>query len=521
MPYIPAEPLYILLLYLRSILDTFVICSFGLQILGQSPDLKKIFRWSLFFGLLFLLIRYIPVGWTSQITLLFIVLIVALHRSRLAGIFISIAAVMLGFYTMINLEWLLIMIRMVLGFGVPVHVTRDFWTGFIYSVPPLLFYLLLVLLLSYFGRKGKAFHFFQHLGNIFNRIEKKDYGKVIPVAQLFTVLLINHTMWAAGLGANRLLTSLIPFALSIIIIFGAYYRERQDMSSRGKLYWIVSFSDIIALSPMIHLSLLATGGMNSPYKLLFIPLIITNIMKQEKVFGYLTMAISFFSLISLATFHNVEGLAWDLEKDLVYMGTFLFAGLCVRYYLSERNKLQSELEFQANTDGLTGLFNHAYALKFIEKAAETGNKVLYIIMIDLDNFKTVNDSLGHAAGDEFLRKVARAIRSSVRKDDVVARYGGDEFIVIIQKQAGDSDGEVLAVAERIKQSVEQMAAGFQDENEMDPGLPSVTASIGVSRSSCNLAQKNSLLKLADEALYNAKRQGKNCVEFVDLDTAGA
>ena len=113
----------------------------------------------------------------------------------------------------------------------------------------------------------------------------------------------------------------------------------------------------------------------------------------------------------------------------------------------EMNEL---LEYKASHDPLTGLYNRD-ALDNILKAeimkAKLSKKVLSVIFLDLDNFKAINDSYGHQYGDEVLRKVGEILRSSVRKGDIVARYGGDEFVILLHSK---TELEPEKVAERIK-----------------------------------------------------------------------
>jgi diguanylate cyclase (GGDEF)-like protein/PAS domain S-box-containing protein len=164
--------------------------------------------------------------------------------------------------------------------------------------------------------------------------------------------------------------------------------------------------------------------------------------------------------------------------------------------ITERQKLSEGLRERAFHDPLTGLANRA---RFEERLARvTGDADTAVLFIDLDNFKTVNDSLGHAAGDQFLSEVARRLGACVRMGDMVARMGGDEFAVLIS--GVDAQIRAPRIAERI---LREMAAPI----ELDRRAITPSASIGIA---CGDSAQNAqeILRDADLALYEAKRSGK-------------
>jgi diguanylate cyclase (GGDEF)-like protein len=124
-------------------------------------------------------------------------------------------------------------------------------------------------------------------------------------------------------------------------------------------------------------------------------------------------------------------------------------------------------------------------------------------VLDLDNFKSHNDSYGHTSGDEALRFVARVLRESTRADDVVARYGGEEFVVLM----GGNLEDAVEVAERVRQRVE-FESLTDDESPLGR---SITVSVGVAVLTDDVSNLDELLETADDELYRAKRAGKNQV----------
>jgi diguanylate cyclase (GGDEF)-like protein len=125
-----------------------------------------------------------------------------------------------------------------------------------------------------------------------------------------------------------------------------------------------------------------------------------------------------------------------------------------------------------------------------------------MIMLDIDNFKNYNDALGHRAGDEALEMVGAILKSTVRKDDIVNRYGGEEFAIILPGMGKDS---IHILAERIRENVDQ--ASFYKQ-EVQPGN-SLTISLGGATFPVDADNFDDLVKKADKALYNSKTQGRN------------
>ena len=170
--------------------------------------------------------------------------------------------------------------------------------------------------------------------------------------------------------------------------------------------------------------------------------------------------------------------------------------------VSERKELEDRLRHQAFHDALTGLPNRALFADRVEHAlarAQRAGEPIAVLLIDLDDFKSINDSLGHATGDQVLIEVAARLDASVRGADTVARLGGDEFAVILE------DGESAANAER---SAERILAVFSTPFELDGRLFVIAASVGIARAGRGTSASE-LVRDADVAMYKAKTHGKN------------
>jgi diguanylate cyclase (GGDEF)-like protein len=162
------------------------------------------------------------------------------------------------------------------------------------------------------------------------------------------------------------------------------------------------------------------------------------------------------------------------------------------------------LHKMAQTDSLTSLLNRRAFEEILRRdlmRSDRSGSSMGIMLIDLDYFKQVNDSLGHFAGDDVLRRIALVLRDGTRPSDVLARYGGEEFVVLL-RNAGVA--ESMTAAERIRTQIAGLA-GL-------PGSVSLTASIGVAVSLPKDTATDFLLR-ADEALYRSKREGRNLVSL--------
>jgi diguanylate cyclase (GGDEF)-like protein len=177
-----------------------------------------------------------------------------------------------------------------------------------------------------------------------------------------------------------------------------------------------------------------------------------------------------------------------------------------------------DLHKMAQTDSLTGLLNRRAFEEILRREllrCDRAGGLMGIMLMDLDYFKQVNDSLGHFAGDDVLRRIALTLRDGTRPSDVLARYGGEEFVVLL-RNAGTEESQ--AAAERIRMQIANLS-GL-------PGSVKLTASIGVAVSQPKDTVTELLLR-SDEALYRSKREGRNLVSVyresddAEFETAGS
>lgn len=167
--------------------------------------------------------------------------------------------------------------------------------------------------------------------------------------------------------------------------------------------------------------------------------------------------------------------------------------------------LYQHMEQLATTDGLTGLNNHRHFQELLSREIERSrryNRPLSLLLMDIDHFKSFNDTYGHPVGDLVLKEISQCIRHSIRQNDIPARYGGEEFVVIIPES---SEKGALTIAERIRCTIEQHTIISLDRKLK------VTVSIGGSSFPDKAPTQQQLIDTADRALYQAKENGRNQV----------
>jgi diguanylate cyclase (GGDEF)-like protein len=219
------------------------------------------------------------------------------------------------------------------------------------------------------------------------------------------------------------------------------------------------------------------------------------------------------------TFNDTTGELYDLvmkleqrveqrTAELMNTNEHLLQEIMERKRAEEQISLQKqELQRLATVDALTNLYNRRHFFELGEHEillAQANERQLTAIMLDIDHFKHINDTYGHACGDQVLRVVAQYCQGSIRDTDIVGRYGGEEFAILLP---GADSQAAFAIAERLRHDVEHASI------DTDRGPISVTISMGIATSIIRpgAASLDALLDQADKALYRAKRAGRNCV----------
>ena len=189
-----------------------------------------------------------------------------------------------------------------------------------------------------------------------------------------------------------------------------------------------------------------------------------------------------------------------IENIFLYISFFMLIMLFLAYILVY---MYYKIRRKAFIDPLTKVYNRQYLTEFLER---TSLQDYYLMMIDLDNFKRVNDNFGHDAGDRVLVAVANEIKANIRGEDILIRFGGEEFILLVNKK---ECGDAMKVAERIRKAVMDLEI-YSNTNRIK-----MTLSIGVNPSPFSAKDVEEAIKIADEQLYIAKVSGRNRVAVYD------
>ncbi len=339
-----------------------------------------------------------------------------------------------------------------------------------------------------------------------------------------------------GVGVGTLLWNRHdPLSLALAAALLAYTGYMQWVCRRpvsGRSGYYVLGADLAVISALIYAR---GGGLTDLYNLYYLAIVQAAVLfswRESMVtsvtagllyvlaaaFGpvawpILGLRVGFFILVGAMAGYLADAVKHErLERET---STELLEELRVahenlRAYAEEIGRL-------AVTDGLTNLYNHTYFQQRLDeevKRAERYSFPLAVLMVDIDNFKEYNDTLGHVAGNGLLKELADILKGAVREVDIVARYGGEEFTIILPETDGSA---ALTVAQRIRRRVEEHP--FVGEARL--AAARVTVSIGAAGYPSAASNRNELIERADQAMYAAKRDGRNRVALhsgTDLPT---
>ncbi len=207
---------------------------------------------------------------------------------------------------------------------------------------------------------------------------------------------------------------------------------------------------------------------------------------------------------------NNKSFPVDCRATPICSGDKICGGVLVFQDVTERQQAANLIRYMANHDSLTTLPNRNYFRKRLPQAislAERYQRMLCLLFIDLDRFKPINDTYGHAVGDLVLKKVAERLIIMLRSSDSICRLGGDEFVILLE--GSNSIDGCARVAEKAIDLLNQPI-------EVDKHVCSIGASIGISIYPDTCKDSETMLRQADIAMYKAKRKGRNCYEFYHM-----
>jgi diguanylate cyclase (GGDEF)-like protein len=196
------------------------------------------------------------------------------------------------------------------------------------------------------------------------------------------------------------------------------------------------------------------------------------------------------------------------DQDMIRLGTVL-----LKFFSADNvdGFIQDKIYQLATIDAGTQIFNKQYLQDTLEsefRKAKLSSRNLAILVFDLDHFKKVNDTYGHNAGDQVLRDLAKIVKVCVRKEDIFARFGGEEFVVILPNT---SSQQSVKVAETIREKCEEFphSIDYEENGQKKHVEHCQTVSIGIAGFNPNMSSPKQLLEIADQKLYQSKKDGRN------------
>jgi len=248
------------------------------------------------------------------------------------------------------------------------------------------------------------------------------------------------------------------------------------------------------------------GRLDSPLTNLYLLTIITSALTLGKLVTMLEMALVVACYVFLGYSSTDDWLFWlaNAGDFMVQLSPMLLVAYITTMLSADIRSALSRIKIISETDELTGIYN---VRAFTTIAGRTHKQSLRyrhpfsIIMIDSDNLKVVNDNYGHEAGNRMLRMTVACVQQCLRETDVFARFGGDEFVVLLAQTKADGAYEV---AERIRKSIAATPLDTQGKRV------TTTVSIGIASYPEHAEELSVIMNRADQALYTSKRQGRNC-----------
>jgi diguanylate cyclase (GGDEF)-like protein len=342
-----------------------------------------------------------------------------------------------------------------------------------------------------------------------NRRILKVYWVFVVLSVVVAILQVKFTYWDPQYYIKRyiILPAVILVAL-MLVTEAIYYRFKRSRTILP-YFIILSGSGIATVIIALHPTVDPIGAG------LLLPLLTSCIYYRKKIIMY-AMANSLVSLILLLLFNQQLKDSYSIV-DTITMFTILIAGAILALatmsrgfeflrYLQDTMKSSQDLmtekiimEKLAKTDALTGLNNHMTFHKYLDNLLDhSQNFSIQVALLDIDNFKSINDTFGHQAGDTILKYTSEKIKEMITPDDFVARYGGEEFAIIFVEKSIKESYEIL---ERIRKEIHSIR--YQVINNQY-----ITVSVGLHEYVIG-DEKDQLFQGADQALYTAKRTGKN------------
>lgn len=292
----------------------------------------------------------------------------------------------------------------------------------------------------------------------------------------------------------------MPTIIFVVVLIVCIVIIRLNYLSTG--FYLLSFFIFL---------LIAQFDDNYVKNILIIPVAYMSFSKS-KIYGCsVALIIGLVLCISDLYLYGLDYPNNQFQSDIIFTGVmFICAWLIGGIAGIERDTRNYLLEL-ANKDGLSGVYNHRYfqeSFKIAVEEARNNKEPLSLILFDIDFFKYYNDTFGHLAGDQILKEVGQILLQEIKSPGIAARYGGDEFCVLLPKQDANS---AYIVVKRLKQRIKELILNDENASKLPTGKLSITVGLASYPEHTNTGED--LFNLADQALYKAKKTSKDKIEL--------
>lgn len=349
------------------------------------------------------------------------------------------------------------------------------------------------------------------------KLFQQDNQDVI-ITSLYTKLTISCCVIHILLALLFISVNIVPLVvynfISCMVYFGLYYLTKNNLNA------LVTFFSFFEVSLCVFISSVFLGWDNGFYLYLVTLVPIGYFCKFRMIITKFLLSLwLLFSFMITYYYLNTNSALYPTKGDFVNI-MFAFNAILCFFVLSMMSYVYSKasntsniklreknknLQILASTDPLTGLLNRRSMFKKLEKSKilfDSEKEIFSLILIDIDNFKFINDDYGHESGDIVLNNICNIIKSTVRKDDTICRWGGEEILILLPNT--DLSGGI-AVAEKLRGNVEAYSTIIESSHINT----TITAGVCCSSDGDTISE---LVKLADKCLYEGKAAGKNCVK---------